>query len=40
MLALASVGMNKGSLLGHVLVLIGFASVFLLMAARRLRRHG
>jgi ABC-2 type transport system permease protein len=40
MLALASVGMNKGSLLGHVLVLVGFAAVFLLMAARRLRRHG
>lgn len=40
MLALAAVGMNKGPLLGHVLVLVGFAAVFLLMAARRLRRHG
>jgi ABC-2 type transport system permease protein len=40
MLALAAVGMNKGPLLGHVLVLAGFAAVFLLMAARRLRVHG
>lgn len=40
MLALAAVGMNKGPLLGHVLVLVGFAAVFLLMAARRLHRHG
>jgi ABC-2 type transport system permease protein len=40
MLALAAVGMNKGSLLGHALVLVGFAAAFLLMAARRLRRHG
>ena len=40
MLALAAVGMNKGSLLGHALVLAGFAVAFLLMAARRLRRHG
>jgi len=40
MLALAAVGMNKGPLLGHALVLVGFAAVFLLMAARRLRRHG
>ncbi len=40
MLALAAVGMNKGPLSGHVLVLGGFATVFLLMAARRLRRHG
>ena len=39
-LALAAVGMNKGPLLGHMLVLVGFAAVFLLMAARRLRRHG
>jgi ABC-2 type transport system permease protein len=36
----AAVGLNDGPLLGHVLVLIGFAAVFLLMAARRLRRHG
>ncbi|MET4568362.1 ABC transporter permease [Rhodanobacter soli] len=40
MLALAAVGMSKGSLLGHALVLVGFAAAFLLMAARRLRRHG
>jgi len=40
MLALAAVGMNKEPLLGHVLVLIGFAGGFLLLAARRLRRHG
>jgi ABC-2 type transport system permease protein len=40
MLALAAVGMNKGALLGHVLVLVGFAAVLVLMAARRLRRHG
>lgn len=40
MLALASVGMNQGALTGHVLVLIGFAAGFLLLAARRLRRYG
>jgi ABC-2 type transport system permease protein len=40
MLAMAAVGMNKGPWLGHVLVLVGFVAVFLLMAARRLRRHG
>ena len=40
MLALAAVGVNKGPLLGHVLVLVGFAAAFLLIAARRLRRHG
>jgi ABC-2 type transport system permease protein len=39
-LALASVGMRQGPLLPHVLVLIGFAVGFLLLAARRLRRHG
>jgi ABC-2 type transport system permease protein len=39
-LALASVGMREGPLLPHVLVLIGFAVIFLLLAARRLRRHG
>lgn len=36
----AAVGLNKAPLLGHVLVLIGFAAVFLWLAARRLRRHG
>lgn len=40
MLALAAVGMNREPLLVHVLVLIGFAAAFLLMAARRLRRYG
>ncbi len=40
MLALAAVGMRQGSLLIHVLVLLGFTAVFLLLAARRLRRHG
>jgi ABC-2 type transport system permease protein len=40
MLALAAVGMNKGPLTGHVLVLAGVAIGFLLLAARRLRRHG
>jgi ABC-2 type transport system permease protein len=39
-LALASVGMRQGPLLPHVLVLIGFAVGLLLLAARRLRRHG
>ncbi len=40
MLALAAVGMNEGPLLGHALVLLGFAAAFFLMAARRLRRRG
>ncbi|MDW2980742.1 ABC transporter permease [Rhodanobacter sp. KK11] len=40
MLALAAVGMNKGPLPVHALVLVGFAAAFLLMAARRLRRYG
>ncbi|MEO8809830.1 MAG: ABC transporter permease [Rhodanobacter sp.] len=40
MLALAAVGMRQGPLLGHALVLVGFAVVFLLLAARRLRRYG
>ncbi|WP_040672718.1 ABC transporter permease [Rhodanobacter sp. IGA1.0] len=40
MLALAAVGMNTQPLLGHVLVLLAFAAGFLLLAARRLRRHG
>jgi len=39
-LALAAVGMNRGALLVHVLVLAGFAAGFALLAARRLRRHG
>ncbi|MEO6801226.1 MAG: ABC transporter permease [Rhodanobacter sp.] len=36
----AAVGTNKGPLLGHVLVLLGFAVIFLLLASRRLRRNG
>jgi ABC-2 type transport system permease protein len=40
MLALAAVGLNKEPLLPHVLVLIGFAVGFVLLAARRLRRSG
>jgi ABC-2 type transport system permease protein len=36
----AAVGLNHGPLLGHVLVLAGFAAGFLLLAARRLRRYG
>jgi ABC-2 type transport system permease protein len=39
-LALAAVGMGKGPLWPHVLVLMGFAAVFVLLAARRLRRTG
>ena len=39
-LALAAVGLNKVALLPHVLVLVGFAAVFLLLATRRLRRYG
>ncbi|MDE2155197.1 MAG: ABC transporter permease [Xanthomonadaceae bacterium] len=39
-LALAAVGMNHGPLLPHLLLLAGFAAVFALLAARRLRRHG
>jgi ABC-2 type transport system permease protein len=40
MLALAAVGLPQGPLLAHVLALAGFAVVFALLAARRLRRHG
>ncbi len=40
MLALAAVGMEQGPLLGHALVLVGLTAAFLLLAARRLRRHG
>ncbi|MGN2252553.1 ABC transporter permease [Frateuria sp. GZRe12] len=39
-LALAAVGMRQDALAGHVLVLLGFTVAFLLLAARRLRRHG
>ena len=39
-LALAAVGMRQGTLLPHVLTLFGITAVFLLLAARRLRRHG
>jgi len=40
MVALAAVGLNKEAVLTHVLVLLGFAVGFLLLAARRLRRNG
>jgi ABC-2 type transport system permease protein len=36
----AAVGLNHAPLLGHVLVLLGFAAGFLGLAARRLRRYG
>ena len=39
-LAQAAVGLNQRPLGLHVLVLAGFAVAFLLLAARRLRRHG
>ena len=39
-LALSVVGFDTGSRLPHVLVLAGFTVAFLLLAARRLRRHG
>jgi ABC-2 type transport system permease protein len=39
-IALAAVGMGQGALWPHLLVLIGFGGVFLLLAARRLRRTG
>jgi ABC-2 type transport system permease protein len=39
-LALSAVGFEAGPRLPHVLVLAGFTIVFLLLAARRLRRHG
>ena len=40
MLALAAVGMKQDPLLPHVLVLLGVAAGFLLLATRRLRRYG
>lgn len=40
MLALTAVGMPQGPVLPHVLVLLGVAAGFLLLAARRLRRNG
>ena len=39
-LALSATGFDTGARLPHVLVLAGFAAVFLALAARRLRRHG
>jgi ABC-2 type transport system permease protein len=39
-LALSVVGLGEGSVLTHILVLVGFTTVFLLIAARRLRRYG
>jgi ABC-2 type transport system permease protein len=38
--AMAAVGLNSEPLLPHVLVLVGFAAGFLLLATRRLRRYG
>lgn len=39
-IALAAIGMGQGAVWPHMLVLAGFAAVFLLLAARRLRRIG
>lgn len=39
-LALSAVGFDTGARWPHVLVLAGFTVAFLLLAARRLRRHG
>ena len=39
-IAMAAVGLNNEPLLPHVLVLLGFAVGFLLLATRRLRRYG
>jgi ABC-2 type transport system permease protein len=39
-LALSAVGFDSGARWPHVLVLAGFTAAFLLLAARRLRRHG
>ncbi|MEO8748649.1 MAG: ABC transporter permease [Rhodanobacter sp.] len=40
MLALGALGLGHGGAVTHVLVLVGFTAVFLLLAARRLRRYG
>jgi ABC-2 type transport system permease protein len=40
MLALAAVGLRGDSAATHLLVLAGFTGVFLLLAIRRLHRHG
>lgn len=39
-LALSAVGLGQGSEAVHAAVLLGFTVVFVLVAARRLRRHG
>lgn len=39
-LALSAVGLGQGNELVHVAVLLGFTVAFVLIAARRLRRHG
>lgn len=39
-LALSAVGLGQGNEAMHVAVLLGFTAVFVLLAARRLRRHG
>ncbi len=39
-LSLAAVGLDQGPALPHVAVLAGFSAACLLLAARRLRRHG
>ena len=39
-LTLAAVGTSNGPLLLHVLALAGYTVIFLLLAVRRLRRHG
>jgi ABC-2 type transport system permease protein len=39
-IALAAVGLAQDAWWPHVLVLAGFAAVFFLLAARRLRRNG
>ena len=40
MLALSAVGFDTGAAWPRLLVLAGFTVAFLLVAARRLRRHG
>lgn len=39
-LGLAALGLDHGSVMMHVAVLLGFAVVFFVIAARRLRRYG